>query len=340
MNRRKKILVWVSLGILILGMNSCAKKTNEKYKIVSSEGKYLISVWNAQSLETAQTLIDKVIETSNSETPVSQFEKPTVELINLIPTNDEITDWERVEPITTYVGKEIFKDRLYGERALFLSYNFLKQASVDYKNLKLGPDPFLRLDIYDMGTSEDAFGIYCMNRFPAAKYNAWIGDESIVDGKFSYLWKGRYFVEIEAFEYADDIYNGMINLAKAVDKKIQSDGKFPDLFKLLPKEHRVRRSERFFHEFVALKKIYAYVDQAKTLNLNDQTSGVTAQYRSKESNGLILETVKLLLIEYPDQKLATSAYNSYAEFLQKDQSFVVESSNSTSLILKKRRAKE
>jgi len=338
MNLINKPLVWLSFCILILGMVSCAKRSDERYRIVSTEGKYLISVWNARSLKYAQLLVNKVINASNGgtyEIPVNEPKKTSVEPIDLVPTNDEIAGWKRVEPIMTYVGDEIFKDRLYGERDLFLSFNFLKQASVDYENPGLGREPLLRLDIYDMGTSEDAFGIYSVNRFSKAKYDPWIGDESIVNTKRFYLWKGRYYVEIEAFEYADDIHEGMINLAKAVDRKIKSNGKFPELLKLLPEERRIRRSEKYFHEFVALKKIDASVDKANTLNLSDGVSGVIAQYKHKESAKLVLDTVKLLLIKYPHQKLAESAYKSYTESLQQDSSLVIESYSSKSVIFKK-----
>ena len=340
-----KRLVWLSLCILILVMTSCAKKSDERYRIVSTEGKYLISVWNARSLEYAHSLIDKVIDASNEgiyEIPVKGPKKTSVEPIELVPTNDEIPGWKLVEPITTCVGDEIFKDRLYGkqDRGLFLSYNFLKQASVDYENPKLGSEPYLRLDIYDMGTSEDAFGIYSVDRFLGAKYDIWTGDESIVKPKHFYLWKGRYYVEIEAFEYADDIYDGMVNLAKAVDKKIKSNGKFPEILKLLPEERRIKRSEQYFHEFVALKKINASVDKANTLNLSNQTSGVIARYKKhKKSDESILDTVKLLLIKYPHQELAESSYKSYTEFLQQDKSLAIESSSSTSVTFKKKSVK-
>lgn len=339
MNFINKILVWVSLFILILGMTSCANKSDEKYRVVSVEGKYLISVWNARSLEYAQSLVNEVIDASNQgtyEIPANKPRKTSVEPIDLVPTNDEIPGWKRTGPVMTYVGEEIFQDRLYADRALFLSYNFLKQASVDYESPKLGSEPYLRLDIYDMGTPENAFGIYSVNRlFSEGKFDTWTGDESIVKPKHFYLWKDRYYVEIEAFEFADAIYDAMVNLAKVIDKKIESNGKFPAILDLLPKERRIRRSERYFHASVALEKIDASVDMANTLKLSNQTSGVIARYKHKKSDVSFLKDLKLLLVKYPDQESAEFAYKSYTGFLKQDKSLVVEVSNSESITFRK-----
>jgi len=333
----KKMLISFSIFITILGIFSCSKETNERYRIVHVEGKYLIYVCNTKTIEYAKSLIDKVIleipQNADFSVTSDEIENNSVDIIELVPTNEEFPDWKRAGQVTTYVGKEIFKDRLYADRELFLSYNFQKQASVDYQHPKLGRAPYLRLDIYDMGSSKDAFGIYSVNRFPRLRYNTRIGNEAIIKSQFVYLWKDRYYVEIEAFEYADDIYDGMINLAKAVDKKIKLKGELPDLLKLLPKELHIKRSEKYFHEFVALKKIDASIDKVNTLNLDDKTSGVFARYRHKESNGSVLDTVKLLLIYYPDKERAESAYQSYTEYLQQDSSLTIVSEDKSNMVL-------
>lgn len=334
-----KSLIWFSLFILILGITSCTEKPNKRYRMVSTEGEYLISVWNARSLNYVQSLVNKTIEASNGgnyEISVNKPKKTSAELIELVPTSKDITDWKRVGTVMIYFSNEIFKDRLYADRELFLSYyNSVKQASIDYENPKLGREPYLRLDIYDMGSSENAFGIYSINRLPTSEYYPWAGDESIVKPQHFYMWKGRYYIEIEAFEYADDIYEGMINLAKAVDKKIKSKGEIPKIINLLPKERRIRRSEKYFYEAVALENIDASVDKGNTLNLNEQTSGILAQYIHKKSNESPLDTVRLLLIKYPNQRLAESAYQSYTEFLRENKSLTIESSSSKSITFKK-----
>ena len=94
-----------------------------------------------------------------------------------------------------------------------------------------------------MGTPENAFGVYSHDRYPQDEFE-WVGSRAIISGRELNFWKGRYFIQIEGYEFASQIKQGMVELAKATADRIKDPLTTPHLLTLLPSTNRVPHSEK------------------------------------------------------------------------------------------------
>ena len=156
------------------------------------EGQYLFGVWNTYSEEVATKLIDQMTQTGAQEReqipslPIETSLKPA----DLLPVNGDVTDWVRSRDPSGYTAKDLYKDTLGGQPELYQAYGVIEQAEVEYQTPLLGSYPLIRVEIFDMRTPENAFGIYSFNRkrnpsglaieqsFPVNSYG--FGKESIL----------------------------------------------------------------------------------------------------------------------------------------------------------------
>jgi hypothetical protein len=191
--------------------------------------------------------------------------------------------------------------RLYSDRLadLCLAYGFKKVATKEYKNSN---SLSIMVEVYDFGSSKNAYGIYS---FDTVGKKMGIGNDAVYSHGILKFWKGRLFVRIVAQEEYRQLEKSLILFAKAVDQKITDAGEKPYLLTKIPEEKIVPDSLHFFHENVCLNNIY-YIPESHTLGLSDQTDVVTAQYYfSKDSYP------RLFIIEYPDEISAQNAYNAF-----------------------------
>jgi len=201
----------------------------------------------------------------------------------------------KAEDADEFYGQDTLYKYINGGAELYLNYDF-KQVFV---RRYLGPtDAEIILEIYDMGTFSDAFGIFSVER---ADEEIGIGQGSEYGGGLLRFWKGRFFVSIMTIGDEQIAKPAMIELAQEVDNLIISPGLKPDLLKALPREGLQGKSLRFFHTADILNRQYFLAEQ-NILQLNKQTDCLLAKYSYDN------ETAYLLLIEYEKIKQAKNAY--------------------------------
>lgn len=93
--------------------------------------------------------------------------------------------------------RETLFEHINGQADLFLQYGFEKSAFVMYRNVN-SPDDKMDVDIYDMGNSLQAFGVF--SRFRYEDRPAGIGLDSCLDDLHAFFYKGKYFVVLQATE--------------------------------------------------------------------------------------------------------------------------------------------
>jgi len=216
-----------------------------------------------------------------------------MELAKLIP--DQIRNWNTVGDIERYDRQTIF-DYIDGAGEVYLLYGF---KDVVVKKLQ-GPDAVeIVVELFDMGKSEDAFGIFSHSR---EGDGIGIGAGSEYRDGFLCFWKSRYFVCIYSDRPSEEI-NGIIKgIGGEIDKRISGDSRKPGILNVLPDEGLAESSVIYFHKQTSLNYHY-FLSEENILNLNDRSEAVLANYGP--------ERMTLLCINYPDSNIAIESYNNF-----------------------------
>ncbi|MCS7253314.1 MAG: DUF6599 family protein [Armatimonadota bacterium] len=216
-----------------------------------------------------------------------------------IPT--EFDGW-RAEGDWRHYDRNTLFQHIDGGAELYLAYRF-KGAFV--RRYLKGGEMGITVDIYDMSSPEDAFGVFSVECY---------GDEVGIGQGSDYIegllrfWKGRFFVSILTRLETDESKAAVLKLGRLIDRAISDRGEPPKILSLLPVNGLKRRSVRFFRKHSILNRIYFIADK-NVLRLGDETEGVVAEYERKDGKGL------LLIVRYSSAKDAKAALNGFINAL-------------------------
>ncbi len=343
-----------TIGILFLFISILAACQTEQGNLTSvkHENRYIFGVWKAPKTKSAQDVIadisaniqtydqKKITEqqsstSQNSETVAAYSPLPyltTDQPETLLPKDGEVQDWVRSHKPTTYNPETLYKDRYHPSNMypeIYHHYGFKAQAEVEYQSPKFGSEPYILLEIFDMGTPENAFGIFSVNSYPQPKYE-WVGVKAIVSGKNLWFWKGKYFVQIEGYAIATDIRKAMIALAQVTAKRIKDPPQKVPFLELLPAQC-IRGSEELFTTNWALQQINRTSPQTFP-QMSDGAIGVMAQYTTSKSKN-ITEPYHVFVIQFSNVETAQLAYEQYRNaLLSENVSFETDMKNGAILI--------
>jgi len=205
--------------------------------------------------------------------------------------------------VRAFEGEGLF-DFINGAAEPFYAYGFVRVATADYQN---EDGQFLTVEIYEMDSSANAFGIYSFNR-PSPGEKVEIGTRGVMAESILYCWKDRYYIKVHTFPDSQPARDAVKAFAKIIAKNIKEEGAPPALLKLLPCEGLIPGSEKFLHEKKVLDNIY-FLSQENVLKLSEKTNMVLADYKIEEGK------ITLFIVEYPDTKECKLASLSYAKFL-------------------------
>jgi hypothetical protein len=214
----------------------------------------------------------------------------------------EINGWVADVEVRTYDRKTLFK-YIDGGAELYLAYSFRKVAVYTYT--KKG-EPEIIMGIYDMGSAEDAFGVFTSER---EGNEIGIGQGSEYDAGLLRFYKGRFFVSI-------------YSLARAVADTIQAIGERPTLLSSLSRKGLIENSIRYFSSHIILNLHY-YIANENILLLDGNTRAVLARYSAEEGKPY------LLLVQYPSEQRAKKAFSSFlnAYMPEARQTYIVRTEN-------------
>lgn len=209
----------------------------------------------------------------------------------------EVNGWLANSEVDTYDRKTLF-DYIDGGAELYLAYRFNKVEVYTYKKAG-GPD--ISMDIYDMGTSEDAFGVFTAER---EGDDVGIGQGSEYAAGLLRFFKGRFFISIVTYEETSQSKKAVFWLARAVSDAIQSRGGRPKILSYLPPKGLIERSIRFLHSHIILNHHY-YVADENILKLDRNTEAVLVRYTLDGGKPY------LLMVRYPTAEHAKVAHGSF-----------------------------
>ena len=165
--------------------------------------------------------------------------------------------------------------------------------------------PAVIVELFDMGLAEDAFGIFT---FETGGEDAGVGQGSDYGGGLLRFWKGTFFVNVYAEQETPSTKQDVLEIARVIARSLGQEGQKPKLTHDLPKGGLSEKSIRYFHLHQSLNYHY-FVSHQNVLRLGEKTNAVLASYMFPQTEGKTF----LLIIQYPSQKLAGEALQSFVK---------------------------
>ncbi len=213
-----------------------------------------------------------------------------------------IQGWKKCTEGTVYNPENLF-EYINGAAELYISYSFKYLAARTYTKEGF---PEIKIDIFDMGNSLNAFGVFSHSRESVDRFVA-PGVESEYASGLLTFWKGRYYISILAYPETEEKKSIVKKLARHISGLIREESRKPPIIALLPSEDLVPQSIRYFRHYIWLNSHY-FISDKNILHINKGTEAVLAKYnfdRKGETTSL------LLLVTYPDPAKAKTAYESF-----------------------------
>jgi hypothetical protein len=187
---------------------------------------------------------------------------------------------------------ETLYDLVDGQADSFFAYGFER---VTVRNYESGAEEALRVEIWQLATPADAYGLFTTFRSGIPVDVGLEGDGD--PGRRLDFWQDRYFVRLFAPQPLSD--EALQTFATAISGSLPAGGEKPALLVHLPQEGLVERSGIFFHEEISIQD-YLWLGGENVLELSQETEGVLARY---DVTG---ESMSLLLVQYPDTAAAAA----------------------------------
>ncbi len=212
--------------------------------------------------------------------------------------------WKRAGEAVLYKGRTIF-DYMDGAGEVYLAYDF-KQLAV--QRFEREGRPAIIAEAYEMGTPQDAFGIFTWDRQDP---DAAIGQGSEFGGGLLRFWKGRHFFSVYGEGEGKEQEQAVLEIGRGLASSIAETGEPPGLMRSLPREHRVEESVRFVRSHVLLNQ-RCFVSNENILGLGADTEAVFARYDFGK------ERTFVLVVRYPTEARAHSALASLGKAYRLD----------------------
>ena len=207
--------------------------------------------------------------------------------------------WKWDGKIKKYNPRTLF-DYINGAAELYLAYRF---QSLDVYQLEKFGQPPLTVEIYVMGSSADAFGVFSFER---QDEDAGLGQGSEFGGGMLRFWKGYYFVNIYGEGEGAELESAILRLGKELAHAMPGGGPPPKLIDNLPGAQAGlnQKTIRYLRSHVLLNQRF-FIANKNILQFTPQTEAVLAQYLRGS------QKVHLLLIQYSTAEQAEDALQSF-----------------------------
>jgi hypothetical protein len=185
-------------------------------------------------------------------------------------------------------------DYIDGSGEVYRAYNLRGCLSRTYSKADA---PAIVLDMFDMGSAADAFGVFTHDTDGEVVA---VGQDGRWRPGWLNFWKDRFFVSITVQEENAPAFGAALELGRQVAARIPKEGPRPKLLERLPPKGLQIGTIRFLHHPVVLN-YHFYLSDENILELSPRTDAVLATYQA-ESGG-----ARLLLVQYPDARTARTA---------------------------------
>ncbi len=213
------------------------------------------------------------------------------ELSSLVPKAE---GWKEAEERQTYLPDSLF-EYINGAAESYLSFDFVELLVVQLE--REGSGASLTLEIYDMGTPANAFGIFSSERYPENEA-AQVGDLGYLEEETLNFVVGRFYVKLLGFGLGGEAPSLLADIGRRVDGAVREKGRLPRFLRVFPAENLVLRSEKYIkrnfmgHEFLS--------------------DGYTASYKVEG------QEMEAFFVEAPSERDAEAMLGRLLDFFAKD----------------------
>lgn len=166
---------------------------------------------------------------------------PTSVESNLSTLLPQVSSWEQSEEPQLYLPETLF-EYINGAAEIYLAYEFNGLIVAQYRGAN--SESNVAVEIYDMGSDMNSFGIYSAERYPDNNFID-IGVQGYLDeGSLNFL-AGRYYVKLLCFECVEHSDGYLKEFAQAIMSRVKSTEAFPSLLSALPREGLLANTEKF-----------------------------------------------------------------------------------------------
>lgn len=200
-----------------------------------------------------------------------------------------------------YYNRKTLYDYIDGGAELYLSYGFRGVISRVYQRKN---QPEIIVDIFDMGSPENAFGVF--SHFRETIENDFGQGSQYIVGSLQF-WIGCYFISILASPETKESREVVFQLARIIEQQIDEEGSLPKILHCLPRDSLIATSVRYFKHYIWLNSYYFIADQ-NILHIDENTEAVLAKYQEKGHQAI------LLLLKYRSASKAEKAYQDFIQY--------------------------
>jgi len=213
----------------------------------------------------------------------------------LLPKN--VAGWSAAGEDKVFTRNNIF-EYMDGAGEIYLAYDFQRLLVREYMKWSA---PRLVAEVYQMASSEDAYGIFSHDR---DGQEILLGQGAIYGAGLLRFWKGRFFVRLQAESESEQVKQALLALGKKIVEAVPQNGKKPPLLAALPREGLIKESIHFFHTPVSLN-VHYYLADSNVLNLSAKTDVALARYERDKRK------MRLLLCRYKTPGEAEAAFEQF-----------------------------
>lgn len=217
--------------------------------------------------------------------------QPNDGIMDLLPESPP--GW-RIEGESKIYTRDNLYEYIDGGAELFLSFGFERMTSRIYVR---DDQPDILLDIFDMGSSESAFGVFSHSR---ERLETEYGQGSQSSPGLILFWKDRYYVSLLANPETPESRRALDWIARRIENTIPKTGPLPDILDMLPREGLIESSIRTFAHHAWINTYY-FISEENLLDIGPQNKAVLAKYDPDH------EKMLLLVVSYTDETDARNA---------------------------------
>ncbi len=211
--------------------------------------------------------------------------------------------------------KAVPKDRIFDQSTIFSYINGGAEVYKAYdmqgcfsRRYVISDGPAIMLDIFDMGSSQNAFGVFTHDT--DGKVVA-IGQDGRLRPGWLSFWKYRFFVSVYAEDDTQAAQKAIHALGERVAGAIQDRGEKPRILSRLPAGGLQSENIRYLRNPILLNYHY-YISDENLLQISGNTDVTLATYRIDEQNAI------MMLVEYPDSSKAAESRERFLKFYLPD----------------------
>jgi len=213
---------------------------------------------------------------------------------SLLPA--EVLGWKSAGTDRVFDRKTLGSYMIGGED-IYLAYDFRKLTSREYVRPSW---PRLTAEIFEMGSPEEAFGLFTNEREASP---ADFGNGGLSGARFIQFWKGPLFVRVHTEREMPESRKALTALAAAIASALPPGGRKPVLVSCLPTQDLLPARLSYFHLRATIERL-KFPGDAAALGLGPDTDAVLAQYRREG------KTLEVLICLYPADGPALRAFES------------------------------